>query len=91
MGFTTKNQETKRRTWHCRTDAGNFIDKFSKEQGWDKADVINRAIMYYANEYYNGELDDPMVQNKMKESVNENLTDGESGRLRDMFNRGNKK
>lgn len=83
MGFTTKGQETKRMTHHWRQDVLDFIDDFSEEQNWDKADVVNRAVMYYAKEYANGNLDDPHVDDSMDRNLKEATS--KKGRLRDLL------
>lgn len=61
MGFTTKGEDTKRKTYHFREDVIEFVEKFAEEQGWNKSDVANRAILYYWHQYSEGELDDPLV------------------------------
>jgi len=88
MGFTTKNEDTKRKTFYCRTDVNSFIKQFSDEQAFDESDVINRALMYYAKDYYNGELEDPMVRDDMSKMMDKQDNNDNDGTLRNLFNRG---
>lgn len=66
MGFTTKSEETTTSTFSEREDVEEWVHNFADEQGWDYSDVRNRAIMYYAMKYAKGELDDPMVDDNIR-------------------------
>lgn len=58
----TKGKPTEKVTYEEREKVTQWIRDFAEEQGWDLADVRNRAIMYYAREHKNGTLDDPKVK-----------------------------
>lgn len=79
MGFTTKGEPTSRVTYVERDDVTKFVNKMKKSQGWDKSDVRNRALMWYAHKFQTGELDDPMLDDDAAESLDE-ISEGTSWR-----------
>lgn len=87
MGFTTKGEDTQRKTYHFREDVIDFIEDFADDQGWDYSDVANRAILYYAYQLQEGKLDDPVVDDSMEETI-ENISSGDDSRtIRDLLGR----
>lgn len=66
MGRITKKKENSASTFMERKDVENWVHEFSDEQGLDLSDVRNRAIMYYAMKYEKGELDDPLIDQSIR-------------------------
>jgi len=69
MGFITDKAESSTSTFSEREDVEAWVHEFADNQGWDLSDVRNRAIMYYAMKYQNGELDDPIVDYNVDEKA----------------------
>jgi len=61
MGEITQRAETEKTTFNERKDVKAKVDKIAEEMGWDLSDVRNRAMMYYAYQYENDSLNDPLV------------------------------
>jgi len=87
MGFTTKGEDTRRKTYHFREDVIEFIEEFSQKQGWDYSDVVNRALLYYAWQAQEGKLDDPVVTDDMSEVVEEISSEDEGRSISDLLRR----
>lgn len=83
LGFTTRGKETERKTHKFRKDNLDFIDDMNDERGWGKSDVVNRAMMYYANKWRNNDLDDPRANDNIEDNI-EDITSGKK-RLRDLL------
>lgn len=73
MGFMTKGKPTDKVTYEERKKVTEWVHEFAEEQGWDLADVRNRAIMYYAKEYKNGNLDDPKIKEDRRTDAIEDI------------------
>lgn len=87
MGFTTKGEPTKRKTYHYRKDVIAFIEDFADEQGWNYSDVVNRAVLYYAYKAEKGELDDPMVTSSVEDVVENMKSQDDSRSISDLLGR----
>jgi hypothetical protein len=85
MGFTTKGEDTQRKTYHFRDDVVSFIEGFAEQQSWDYSDVVNRAVLYYAWQAQENELDDPMVGDNMQDVVEEISSDDSSRDITDLL------
>lgn len=87
-GFTTKDVPTKKRTLVIRdNDVQDFIDAVVSEKGWNKSDVVNRAIWWYAKKHAEGELDDEKFyeDNDDMDSLYENEEESQGSIVERMF------
>lgn len=70
-------QGDNKRTYKLTKKAVSIISWFDDNSRLDKSDTVDRAVKYYYAQVKAGEIDDPMVEDKIERGASELVDDEE--------------